>query len=369
MTELKPIFLLEELYDEAMRLVGSDVNIKSELATDIKKQLDVILSHSENAKGVLTVIITSAVYKFIHPEQDIRNHQSSILNGYSGRTFDTKYVTPFLKEKNFPSMAESGWLTRSLEQKTPYDENYPGAIRPNSLKSAFLNIIDVIQHSELQNEIISYLFQGLIIKRNAQNIRLAKPVDLPISLIIKILNIHFNNKYFSEGASRLPVLAIYAIYECLIQEIKRFSGKILLPIESHTSADTRSGRIGDIEIIDNNEKPFEAVEVKHGIEINLQLVKDAFKKFSTTQVKRYYILSTAGICSKEVDQINNEIERIKNIHGCNLIVNGIEKSLNYYLRLLDNTSDFIQNYVELLENDVAIKFEHKQKWNEIISNL
>src|SRR5690606_5614819 len=100
---------------------------------------------SESAKAVLTVVITSLTYKIQNPEQDIRNHQTSIENGYSGRTFDTKYITPFLKKVKFPAMTESGWLTRSLEQKVPYDFNFSGAIRPDYLKTAFLNTVDFIQ--------------------------------------------------------------------------------------------------------------------------------------------------------------------------------------------------------------------------------
>jgi DNA (cytosine-5)-methyltransferase 1 len=49
--------------------------------------------------------------------------------------------------------------------------------------------------------------------------------------------------------------------------VKRFEGKKLLDIESHTSADSRSGRIGDIDIVDEKGRAFEAVEVKHGIPI------------------------------------------------------------------------------------------------------
>ena len=56
------------------------------------------------------------MYKALNPAQDIRNHQASIEGGYSGRTFDSKYITPFMKLHKFPSMAESGWLTRALEQ-------------------------------------------------------------------------------------------------------------------------------------------------------------------------------------------------------------------------------------------------------------
>jgi DNA (cytosine-5)-methyltransferase 1 len=103
------------------------------------------LEKSESAKGVLTVVLTSIVYKHFNNQQDIRLHQANMENGYSGRSFDTANITPFLKRKNFPAMAESGWLTRSLEQNRPYDKNYPGSIRPKELKDAFIGLVDEIQ--------------------------------------------------------------------------------------------------------------------------------------------------------------------------------------------------------------------------------
>lgn len=367
MTE--PANYLEKIYNESMAKVGSGDSIKSNLPATLTKNLDHVIEKSESAKAVMTVVITSCTYKALNPEQDIRNHQTSIEGGYSGRTFDTKYITPFLKAKKFPSMAESGWLTRSLEQKVPYDSNYSGAIRPDSLKSSFLDLIEYLENEDEQDEVLSYIFQGLIIKRNKQEIDLAKPVQLPISRIIFLLDEHFNSSYTSDGASRLPVLALYAAYQCLVQEAKRFEGKSLLDIESHTSADTRSGRIGDIDIIDENNKVFEAVEVKHGIPINDQLIRDAFEKFKTTQVSRYYLLSTANIDVTKQEEIDREIDRIKNIHGCHVIANGLKQSLNYYLRIISDTAEFIENYVSLIEVDEALKFEHKVQWNKIISSM
>ena len=44
-------------------------------------------------------------------------------------------------------------------------------------------------------------------------------------------------------------------------------------------------------------------------------------------------------------------------------------TLKYYLRLLDNTFEFIENYVNLLEADNALKFEHKERWNKLISEM
>ena len=251
----------------------------------------------------------------------------------------------------------------------PYDNNYSGAIRPALLKTSFFETIDFIQKGQELDKCLSYLMQGLIIKRNSQEIDLAKPLNLPIATIIELLTKHFNANYTADGASRLPVLALFAAYECLIKEAKRFDGKTLLEIESHTSADTRSGRIGDIDIVDEKGKEFEAVEVKHGIQITSQLVKDAFEKFKTTQVNRYYLLSTADIDSSESEKIDKEIERIKNIHGCHVIANGLINSLKYYLRLLSETSEFISNYVDLIESDTALKYEHKKQWNLIISAM
>lgn len=358
---------LEKLYDESLAFVGSGNQIHSNLPQSIKNDLDVILKNSEKRKGVITVLLTSVVYKSLFPEQDVRKHQSQLEGGYSGRTFDTKIITPFLQSKNFPAPSETGWLTRSLETNSPYNLDYKPNITPKPLKTAFLSILDKVQSEEIAEDCCYYLIQGLIIQRNSQEINLTKPADLPISVIITLLKAHFSSSYTSEGASRLPVLALYAVYQCLIKEAKRFDGKKLLDIESHTSADSRSGRIGDIDIVDENGKEFEAVEVKFGIPITSQLIRGSFEKFKTTQVKRYYLLSTSNIDEDDKENIDFEIERIKNIHGCNVIANGLVHSLNYYLRLISDTSEFISNYVDLVEEDKALKFEHKQQWNVVNS--
>lgn len=369
MSTQSPKELLLELYNKAMSVVG----LNNKNITDIKpkeqEQLNLVLHYSEQAKAVLTVLITSITYKIINPEQDIRKHQASIKDGYSGRTFDSKHITPFMKMQKFPSMAESGWLTRALEQKVPYDKNYSGAITPKELKPVFLQILDNIEKGADCRKYLTFIMQGLIIKRNLQTIDLAKPTTLSISSILELLDKHFNGSYKAEGASRLPVLAIYACYQCLIQETKRFEKKELLAIESHTSSDKSSGRVGDIDILDEKKRAFEAVEVKHGIAITIQLVQDAFEKFKTTPIDRYYILSTASPDKDEFKKIEAEIQRIKNVHGCQLIVNGIMPTIKYYLRLLDKTSEFIEHYVNLIEVDKSLKYEHKERWNQLIREM
>ena len=135
---LTPSEFLSKQYNSDMSAVGSKDTITTDLNDADQVLLNVILQYSEQAKAVLTVLITSLVYKIINPAQDIRKHQVSIEGGYSGRTFDSKFITPFMKSCKFPAMSDSGWLTRALEQKVPYDKNYSGAISPKELKPVFL---------------------------------------------------------------------------------------------------------------------------------------------------------------------------------------------------------------------------------------
>ena len=59
-------------YENALVTLGSFDKIQSNLPEDIKLQLNIILEHSEKAKAVLTVILTSLTYKQLNPNQDIR---------------------------------------------------------------------------------------------------------------------------------------------------------------------------------------------------------------------------------------------------------------------------------------------------------
>jgi DNA (cytosine-5)-methyltransferase 1 len=338
------------------------------LDNQLIQDLNVILANSERARAVLAVLVTSLAKKISDSAQDVRKHQDKMSGGYSGRTLDTNVITPFLKLNHFPAMAESGWLTRSLEQDQPYTLDYRGVITPPEVKKSFLQILDKIQTKTLLAEpMLVYLLRGLVVTRDQNaTLKLAKPVNLPIRTIISYLHTHFTANYQSSGASRLPVLAIHAAYQQMVEEVGRYKKCTLRKLESHTAADRKTGTIGDIQVIDEESRIFEGVEIKHQIAITPLMVKEAYIKFSSEPVKRYYLLTTSEDEQNNAD-ITKEIIKISQIHGCQVIVNGVMNTLKYYLRLLKNPDDFIRRYVELVEQEPAIKFEHKQKWNNIIT--
>ena len=208
------------------------------LAEDSVQDLRIIVSNGESLKAVLGVTLTSIVYKILNPSQDIRYHQDQLENGYSGRTFDTKYVTPFLKE-NFPhiAMAESAWLTRSLEQTHPYNFEYPGNIRNKKVKAAFLNTLNRLQSDhKLAFDMLTIIF-SLLLEALQDEEPLFTTVEvskrLTISKIIEAVNLHINHNYRTGtvGTARIPVLAIYSVYNLILPDVKRYSEKKLAPLE------------------------------------------------------------------------------------------------------------------------------------------
>ena len=311
------------------------------------------------------------------PKQDIRLHRTDFENGYSARSLDTRITSPFFK-KYFPKYAnkESSFLTLATRERIKWtiEDGNNLKIRNKNLKKCFLDVFDQIEtHNKNPRNILYYLFIRLIELTNKEDfiLQIAKKTNieigtLNINTILAMLKEHFSIKL----SSRLPVIAIYSIYEILIPLLKRYNKKILLPLQVHTSSDKHG--FGDIEIYDENNLPFEIVEIKHNIPIDKYMVFDIVKKTNGTNIKRYYILTTyaQGFENKEIEQLVNEfISCINTEKNIDIIANGIITTLKYYLRFIDNYNLFLNIYTKNLINDTRqsteIKSFHIEKWIEI----
>lgn len=373
MNNNNPSQFLENIYQKAKTSKNLDDIKLSEMQKDFVK---IIVDNEQNNKGVFTALVSSLTYKCLHPEQDIRYHKVDLPNGYSGRSFDTKYVTPFLKEKRFlGAMKESGWLTRSIEQLHPFTNDFPGRINKPDLKMAFLSIFDEIETDNVSAyEYLLAIFTQSIIEKQKRTIEVINPIDkesnIPIRNIIEMLHDHFYYKYSSRGASILPVIAFYSIYECMIKHFDRFKDMKLDELGSHNSCDSSSKETGDIVIRNKlTNEIYEVVEIKFDIKPTHLMVDYAYDKIKFNKnVQRYYILSTSKPDSDEMEKINKKIDDIYKEYGCQIIVNGIFDSLKYYLRLLTNSDEFLTYYSKNLQNNNELDYEHKISWNRIVEN-
>lgn len=369
--KLDPFDFLEKVYKEASK----EKDVKN-LNDSQKNNIKIIVEKEQNNKGVFTAIVSSLTYKCLFPYQDVRYHKIELPNGYSGRSFDTKYVTPFLKEKRFlGAMKESGWLTRSTEQSHPFTRDFPGKINNKELKDAFLNIFeDIEENNVLAYEYLKGIFILSQIEKQKRTIEIINPItkesNMSITKIMELMNKHFYYKYSSRGASILPVIAFYSIYQCMIKHFDRFKDKTLDKLSSHTSCDKSSGETGDIVVRDKETNEiYEVLELKYEIKPNFLMVQDAYDKIKHKEnVQRYYILSTKHADKEEMEKINKFIEKVYEEYGCQIIINGVFDSLKYYLRLLTDTDEFITYYTKNLQENTELNYEHKIAWNRIIKN-
>ena len=370
--------ILEDAYQKAQTIVSEQRF--DEFDATIKADIDFLIEQIGKNKSIVSALATSLLKKILDPKQDIRLHRTDFENGYSARSLDTKYTTPFFKNY-FPKYAnkESAFLTLATRERIKWnqEEGKNLKIRNKRLKESFLNVFEQVQIKDKDpQKYLIYLFAKLIELSKSEDLIFQSAQEqskniavLNINLIIEMMRLHFAEKL----SSRLPVIAIYSIYEMLVPTSKRYENKRLLPLQVHTSSDKHG--FGDIEIYDAANKPFEIVEIKHNIPIDKYLIFDIVKKTESTEINRYYILTTfeAGFESKEMEKVVNEfIIKIKRQKGIDIIANGIISTLKYYLRFIDDYNLFIKIYTKNLINDAKnsteVKTFHIQRWNKILEN-
>jgi DNA (cytosine-5)-methyltransferase 1 len=365
MTETTPTQILQHAHQLAQTEINSDA-----LPAELYSALQILAENAETQKAVLGAVVTSLTYKIWRPDQDIRYHQEQMPNGYSARTFDTKYVTPFMKAyfRRY-AMAESAWLTRSIEQPHPFTSAFPGHIRSTPVKQAFLQIIAAAQVGTINaKQLLVALFALLLAQAAEQSVQLftATPM-LSIAQIVALVKQHFEHRYDGSGAARLPVLALYAVYELLVQDVRRYEGKTLKPLGSHTSADKRAKAAGDLEIFREDGSLFEAVEVKYQKPITPIMLEDAYHKVRNSIPERYYLLTThePNILEQNRTALAKKIIELETHHACQFIVNGVLPSLKYYLRLVQHPTLWLEKYTALVATDTALKNTHRQVWDAL----
>lgn len=341
------------------------------LPDDVASRLDIIAANCFKLKGVYTVTVTLLFYKYLNPAQDIRYHQEQQENGFSGRVFDFENVTPVLKKFGLPSMAESGWLTRSLEQPYPYTLDYSGKIS-GGCKIPFLKSLDYVQKNpDAALPMLRYLLHNVLRQVAVNKVEITplnNPDSLTIDMIVSVLDEHFNTKYGTHNGAKLPVLAFYAIYKSIITEVKRYDNCELAPLASLTACDLTSKASGDVEIFRDG-KHFESVEIKLDKPIDATIVRVVEEKIYRFNPTRYYILSYYGVKNEDYAEIQQIVDNVRNTHGCQIIINGLLPTLKYYLRLIYDLSDFWNCYCELVQNDSELQKIHKEVLNRIIERI
>ncbi len=364
--------MAEDYYNEDNDTIppfASD-NLSPEFIDALEKIADNCEKASSAYSNILTALSIKAVYG---DEVDVRYHQMQIQKdtdrpaGFNLRSVSEHIIYSWMERHEFHG-AKSGWQARTLERPKPYTLDYDENI--SMVKEPFLIIYDQIEtHHQDALLALAFLMWRRIQLRNKSNLVLASPNIQDVRQITDLFESHFFYTYKnSKGASRLPVLALHSVYMVLLQELSRYAGKSLKPLEAHSAADAQTGAIGDIEVANQDGSVFEAVEVKHNLPVTTAIIDSVKQKIRGSHVDRYYILTTYAQ-HEPTEEIQHEADNVNRLLGCQLIVNGVIPSMRYYLRLLSNPGSVIPVYISELEEDSAVTFEHRDVWNKLATGM
>jgi DNA (cytosine-5)-methyltransferase 1 len=364
---------VKRVLDEELA-AAEDIATEGELATFVAGDATGLLESAASiaslryhARGV---ILTLAACKAADASLSIRLHQAEWKGGFPARSIDTETTAPFLRshELKAPAVGSSHWLTRRLVD-SPFERNVlrttPKII--GEICPTLVCDLDDEGDSQLARRVVRTILAGMIIERSAEPIDLVRLKNLTIRQVATLLERHFSHKY-KGGAPRLPQLAMYALYQCLLPALERYKGHTLGKLQRLKSADAKANTVGDVDVLDDD-RPVEGVELKHGIPITMNEVRAAIDKVKARDVKRYYILSTAETKEEERAAVHEACAKFYKSNGCEIIVNGVIDTITYGLRLLDSPDEFISRYADLLHKDEDLSYEHREAWNEISNDI
>lgn len=340
------------------------------LGKTVAEGIETIVGNLRQNKYLYSILLTALVEKLVNPTQDIRIAQTSQPGGYSNRSTDQTHVTPFLKAHALTSCAASGVESgRNFERPSPFTLRYVGKPQGKGNREAFLGVIHAVQEEGVDPRpcIALLMALDLLNKTDTRYIYPEPPAGMTVEEAFGLFGEHYRAAN-GKGKARLPVLAIQAIYQSLVPEIQRYRDAELLPVNRHTAND-KGGWIGDIQI-NRVGRPFEGIEVKSGKKITAQMVLDLPNKFRGQAIDRYYLLSTEDeyVAKSDVKDIQQAIVTVRQGTGCQVIVNGLLRSLWYYLRVISDPSQFISHYSEQLVTDADVNAEHRALWNRMLKD-
>ena len=364
--------LFEGIYADAQRLIDTDADINEYIRSngipaDMAGEALKLARLDHAFRGAALTLLG---VKHLNPAQDIRAHKAEHPGGFAARSLDTRATVLFLIDKSLPRSVETHWLTQTLSFADRLTLDLKLTTRPKQAGPLLIKVVNVANGDEtgqLARGLLGLIVYALIEIRNKDRVALTRPRSLPVVVVDALLRQHMSRTYKS-GAPRLPQIAVYAIYACLIGNISRFEGHKLEPLERMKSADRKSGTVGDV-VVSREGEPVEAVEIKYGQDIQSIHVLEAIEKVRALTVSRYYLLSTSGIAEAEAKEIFDKAAKFQKQNGCEIIVNGVFETVQYYLRLLPSTTDFIKHYADVLEDDEDVGYEHRIAWNECCAAL
>jgi len=155
---------------------------------------------------------------------------------------------------------------------------------------------------------------------------------------------------------RFAVNAVHAAYSILVDEVGRYRRMQLLPLPKGTDDSPL-----DILLLNDLGTIVEVVRVLDSVPEMVTenpFVTDA----PTDETVRYQLIFTGSVNDTELNERCSELESKSSVE---VFAGTLQDWLAYNLRMIDTPADFIDRFIESIEDDTALRDQDKKKWNEV----
>ncbi len=288
------------------------------------------------------------------PQVDVRKPYTEIGgdDSYSGRSYDERYITPFIMQHDLPCNNTTAFLTPALRNRdvtlTP-DLDLVG--RPPQLYQAVLELLDDVHRGRVEaDDLLAETVRHLLTLRNERQQRIhsllaelksaAGATPLAAEDIITLIHQHMSLK----GTSRLPVLIVAAAYRVAEQRL----GERAIGLHSHNAADLQTGALGDVEItLVGDDEIVTSYEMKDK-PVTIEDLDHALQKILGVQAKiQNYLFITTFPIARQVQDYAHSL--YAETGGIEFAILDCEGFLRHFLHLFYRLrAEFLEQYQALM---------------------
>ena len=328
----------------------------------IKERINYVCHYLGN-RSCVRLLMACLLGKLDNPQVDPRKPYTEIGDAdcFSGRTYDERYLTPFINRYRLPVNQTTAFLTptlRNINHTLTANSNLVG--RPKELYKKTIALLEDVSNGKIDAEIFfAEIVRLLILMRDEKLSRINSLLQslqrthndihqLSADGIVTLLKQHLACK----KSSRLPVLMVAAAYDVA----GKYLSECMLPLNPHNAADIQTGALGDVEIClsdDNHVVTAYEMKMRKVTEDDIDAAVNKIMR-SSSGINHYVFITTENVDQeviKYVAQLNDKIEGVEiAILDC---IDFIRYFLHIFYRIRTEYIDAYQRFV-LDEPDSAV---------------
>jgi len=357
-----PSNILSELFSCAISKDYKQIQANPE----VLKKIEYVCECISNRAGVrlLMACLLAKVHKpNVNPTKPYTEIGSD--DCFSGRTYDERYISRFITDKDLPCNPTTAFLTPALRNiDNPLSTDLEVIGRPRKVYTDTISLLQCVQDGKIDaSELLVEVIHRLIVIRNSKKESLAKKlkelknhsaeVILSSEETITLIEQHLSCKH----SSRLPVLIVAAAYNAAKNRIR----EQIRPLLSHNAADEQTGSMGDVEVCLSNDENVRTVYEMKMKKVLREDIDRAIQKIANAgeSIDNYIFITTDEIDENIFEYAKSMYEKLGQREIAILDCIGFLRHFLHFFHRLRRR--FIDEYQELVINESESAVRHELK--------